>query len=113
LSKPGTADTADAETKDSLREKETLQKSIRNMERVMDGLLRSSLKALGVLALCVWVFVLAAVAVDMLNLDWLDRLSFTVNRVFGNPAVRAAGVNRNNSSARNNTFRSLGSGMRR
>ena len=95
-------------------EKETLQKSIQRMEVTMDGLLRSSLKVLGVLALCVWVFVMITVVVDMLGLDWLDRLSFSANRMIGSPTVRA-GSNRagGGSSARGDTLRSMGSGVRR
>jgi hypothetical protein len=69
---------------------ESLQKSIQSMERMTDGLLRSSFKVMGILALGVWIFVVITVIVDMLGLDWLDRASsYSSNRVVGNPQARS------------------------
>ena len=106
--------------------KESLKKSVQSMEMTMDGLLRSSFKLLGILALCVWIFVVFSVIADMMGLDWLDRLSFSANRVLGSPTVRASNrptgfnFNRNTgttatggSAVRSERFRSLGSGVRR
>ena len=100
--------------------KESLRQAIQSMEMTMDGLLRSSFKLLGILALCVWIFVVFSVVSDMMGLDWLDRLTFSANRVLGNPTVRASGnrnaFNRSNmssASSRNDRFRSFGTGVRR
>ena len=105
------ADAADtAETR-----KETLRKSIQRMEITMDELLRSSFKVLSILALGVWILVVASVVMDMLGLDWLDRLSFSTHRIMGNPTARASHNNSRseNSGRRNEALRSMGSGMRR
>ena len=116
------ADGMEGGIKEEARRKESLKQSIQKMEITMDGLLRSSFKLLGVLALCVWIFVMISVVADMAGLDWLDRLSFSANRILGNPTVRAsnrpAGYNSNttlrgNAGARNDRFRSLGAGVRR
>ena len=86
----------------------------------MDGLLRSSFKVLGILGLCVWAFVTFSLIVDMLGLNWLDRLSFSPNRIVGNPTARSGrsgfgsfGSGSGRSGGRGDTFRSLGSGVRR
>jgi xanthine/uracil/vitamin C permease (AzgA family) len=80
-----------ATEKERQSEKEALQKSIKHLETTMDGFLRSSFKILGALALCVWVFVVFTVVVDMLGLNWLDRMGyFSSNRITGNPSVRSA-----------------------
>ncbi len=69
-----------------------------------------ALRLLGVLAVCVWLFVTVTVVVDMLGLDWLDRLSTTANRFLGTPSDRS--VTRG-AAVRNSTLRSIGSGFRR
>ena len=119
-----TPDTEEMEEKlgRETRKNESLKQSVQSMEMTMDGLLRSSFKMLGILALCVWIFVVLSVVTDMMGLDWLDRLSFSANRILGNPTVRAAnrpaGYNSNtilrgSATARNDRLRSLGSGVRR
>jgi xanthine/uracil/vitamin C permease (AzgA family) len=88
--------------------------ALRNMESVMDGLLRSSFRVLGVLALGVWLFVIASVIIDALGLDWLDSLSFQANRFWGSPATRSSyGATHRSGRDRVNVFRSLGSVLRR
>ena len=79
------------ERDDESRKRDFVRRSMREMESLFDGLLRSSFRVLGVLALCVWLFVMLSVALDVLELDWMDRLSFTANRILGNPIVRARG----------------------
>jgi len=54
-----------------------------DIEGVMDNLLRSSFKILGILALGVWVFVIASVIIDSLGLNWLDGVSSQANRFWG------------------------------
>ncbi|MDR3230550.1 MAG: hypothetical protein LBT65_03850 [Synergistaceae bacterium] len=88
-------------------------KALREMERMVDGLLRSSFRILGVLALCVWLFVAVSVIVDVLGLDWLDNLSFRANRLWGDPTVRAGYGARTGGGSRSDALRSLGSGLRR
>ena len=87
-------------------------RSVKDLESMTDRLLKSSFRIIGVLALCVWVFVVVTVVLDMLGLDWLDNLDFRANRFWGNPPERsvATGPARLN---RNNILRSLGSGVRR
>ena len=89
------------------------QTSARDLEKLTDVLLRSSFRVIGILAICVWVFVVFSVVVDMLGLDWLDNLSFRANRFWGNPAVRAGTSGSGGGNSRNNILRSLGSGVRR
>ena len=78
-----------SESKQKARQKDLLQRSIQHMEMTTDGLLKSSFKILGVLALGVWIFIIASVVVDMLGLDWMSRLSFSTNRAVGSPTVRS------------------------
>ena len=91
--------------------RDSRQRTIQNMEAMMDEFLRSSLKILGALAICVWLFIMFTVVVDMLGLNWLDRVSFSAHRVWGGPTTRA--FTRSHSNFRNDTVRSLGSGVRR
>lgn len=90
------------------REEETL----RELESMTDRLLRSSFRVLGILALCVWLFVIATIVSDILGLGWMDRLSFQTNRLWGDPTVRA-GARSSQSGNRNSVLRSLGSGLRK
>ena len=123
-SSPDAADTRETYRYDNTREKESIKTNIQRMEATMDGFLKSSFKVLGVLALCVWAFVTFSLIVDMLGLNWLDRLSFSPNRVVGSPTVRAgrsgSGLNLSagggggaRSGTRGGTLRSMGSGLRR
>ena len=82
---------------------------VRSMETQMDGLLKSSFKLLGILGLCVWIFVIAAVFMDT---DW-SNIIVSANRVIGNPAARASFTNESaarNAAARyrNGVLRSMG-----
>ena len=79
-----------SEPKQKASQKELLHRSIQRMEMTTDGLLRSSFKVLGILALGMWIFIIASVLVDMLGLDWMGRLSFSANRVIGSPTARSA-----------------------
>jgi len=112
---PGAANTAETEETEKPDGKDLLLKSIKKMETTMDGLLLSSFKVLGILALGVWVFVVASVVMDMFGLNWTNRLSFSGNRVVGNPTVRAGYNNSRseNSGRRNEALRTMGSSMRR
>jgi len=97
--------------------KEDIQKSIQRMESNMDSLLRSSVKVLGILAICVWFFVAFSFVTDMLGLYWTDRIS-SPNRVIGNPAARSTTGTTNRvtparGSARNDRMREMGSSFRR
>jgi len=107
---------AEAEKPHQDTRKEEIQKSIRHMELTMDSLLRSSVKVLGFLAICVWLFVAFSFITDMLDLYWTDRIS-SPNRAIGNPAARSAGnVNRSapaRGNVRNDRMRELGSSFRR
>jgi hypothetical protein len=86
---------------------------VRDLEITTDNLLRSSFRILGMLALVVWLFVIASVIIDVLGLDWLDRLNFQTNRLTGDPYARSAYNPRNQGVNRGNVFQSLGSGLRR
>ena len=112
-----TTATTEMDRREKLSPGETLQKSIQHMEITMESFLRSSIKVLSVLALCVWIFVMISVVVDMLGLDWLDRLSFSTNRLIGSPTARANrsafNYNRAGGASRGNTLRGIGSGLRR
>ena len=90
---PDAEDTIETDRHERTDRREPLQKTIQSMETTMDGLLRSSFKALGALAICVWIFVMFSLVVDMLGFNWLDRLSFNANRLIGNPTVRGSAVN--------------------
>ena len=109
------ADEADLDAREraAAREsaRESRQRTIRNMEAMMDGFLRSSLRILGLLAICVWAFVIFSVIVDALGLNWLDRVSFSAHRAWSGPTTRA--FSRSTPNFRNDTLRSLGSGVRR
>lgn len=115
----GTVETAETEATekklDEKDEKELLRKSIHKLELTMDEFLRSSFRVLGILAIGVWIFVVASVVMDMLGLDWLARLSFTANRIIGNPTVRASynSPRSAESGRRSEAIRSMGSNMRR
>ena len=80
--------------------KKSMQRIIRKMETKIDGLLKSSFNLVAVLALCVWLFVIAFVTMDMLGIDWSNRTSRS-NQVLGSPTARA-GLN-NASTARSAT----------
>ena len=117
------ANTRETGRDETARRKESLNNTVQRMETTMDGLLRSSFRILGVLALCVWAFVTLSLIVDMLGLNWLDRLSFSSNRVIGNPTVRSGRSSSGFSftgaggsggaRGRGDTVRSMGSGLRR
>ncbi len=94
---------------ESRREKEAL----RELESMADRLLRSSFRVLGILALCVWLFVIASVVFDLLGLDWADRLSFHANRLWGDPSVRSVRSASQSGTNSNSVLRSLGSGLRK
>ena len=108
--------------KEMAREKESLKKSVQNMEKVMDNLLKSSFMVMAILGLCVWFVVVAVVVMDMMDFDWQDRLGFLStnrsHRALGSPTTRA-GFNSGTRSttggnrSRTDTIRQLGSGMRR
>ncbi|MDR3265222.1 MAG: hypothetical protein LBT15_04325 [Synergistaceae bacterium] len=109
--KNGAADTDEEKKAAEIRS----AKAMRDMERMVDGLLRSSFRVLGVLALFVWLFVAASVVIDALGLDWLDNLSFRANRLWGDPTVRSGYATQSGGAPRGNgnILRSLGSGLRR
>jgi len=116
FSQPSSTAQTEMDRKEVAREKESLQKTVQNMERSMDVFLKSSLKILGILALCVWIFVVAVVVMDMLNLDWLDMHGFSSNRVLGAPSARSSFNSGSTGSAgrdRSTMLRHLGSGIRR
>ena len=69
----------------STNEKKSLQGIIREMEIKTDGLLKSSLKLVGVLGLCVWLFVIAFV---VMGTDWSNKTTWA-NHVSGSPTTRA------------------------
>jgi xanthine/uracil/vitamin C permease (AzgA family) len=95
----------------TLKEKQAAAERVKNMESLMERLLRSSFRVLGALAAIVWLFVVASVIVDALGLDWLDNVSFQTHRLFGDPTVRAAG-NRSQ-IGRGGTLQLLGSGLKK
>ena len=109
------ADLTEMDRRESARRKEVMDSTIQRMETSMDGFLRSSFKVLGVLALCVWMFVTFSLIVDALGLSWLDRLSFSANRVMGSPVVRGRTSSSSSftTGGRGDTFRSMGAGFRR
>ena len=94
--------------KAKLREKETLQ----DLESVADRLLRSSLRVLGILALSVWLFIIASVVLDVLGFDWMERLSFRTNQMWGDPTTRSGARSPQSGAGRGHVLRSLGSGLR-
>ncbi|MDR1732301.1 MAG: hypothetical protein LBR61_09455 [Synergistaceae bacterium] len=111
--KPAVDEEKDEE--DRQKEEARRRSTLREMERLTDRMLRSSFKVLGILALCIWFFVVASVIIDALGLDWLDSLSFQANRIWGDPATRATSntSQTSNSSNRTNILRSIRSGLRR
>jgi len=98
-------------------QKENISKSIKRMEGSMDTLMRSSIRVLGAVAICVWLFVAASFVMDIFGFDWMDRLtSVSSNRIAGNPAVRSTGGARSTparSDVRNDRLREMGSVFRR
>ena len=110
---------------------EAVQKSIQSMEMTTDGLLKSSFKILGVLAICLWAFVTFSLVADSIGFSWQDRFGFSDNRtvgVVGNPMIRATGSGTGfnfggatrgggggggQARTRNETLRFMGSGLRR
>jgi hypothetical protein len=91
-------------------------KALREMEKLTDSLLRSSFRVLGVLALCVWLFIIASVVIDAMGLDWLDNLSFRAASLWGDPFTRSGYVTQPRNApggTQGNVLRSLGSGLRR
>jgi len=106
---------AEAGTPHENARKENVQKSIQRMEITMDRLLRSSVKVLGALAICIWLFVAVFFVADMLGLYWSDWIS-SPHRATGNPAIRsAAGTARSTparSGARNDRAREMGASFR-
>ena len=112
------SDTADmeADERHESAHKENVQKSIQRMEVTMDGLLRSSVKVLGAVAICVWIFVAFSFVMDMFGLDWMDRFYLSSHRVVGNPAVRSGtGAGRGTpvrGDARGDRLREMGAGFR-
>jgi len=101
----------------STDEKKSLQRIIRKMETKTDGLLKSSFKLVGVLGLCVWLFVIAFVAMDMLGIDWSNKTTWA-NHVLGSPTIRA-GFNSGSTARgatganRNDALLAMGSTFRR
>ncbi|MDR1873481.1 MAG: hypothetical protein LBQ90_00500 [Synergistaceae bacterium] len=93
------------------------RRMLRDLENLTDRLLRSSFRVLGILALCVWLFVVVSVVVDVLGLDWLDNLSFRANRLWGDPYMRATYNDSQSRGAQGGTrgtiLRSISSGLRR
>ena len=75
------SDAADAENK-----AESAQKSIQRMETTLDRLLKSSFRVMGIVALCVWFFVMFSLIMDLLGLDWIGS---SANRALGSPTARA------------------------
>lgn len=68
------------------------EKSIQRMETSMDRLLRSSIKILGGVAVCVWLFLAFSFVADMFGFHWMDRLTSTSShRIVGSPAARSGG----------------------
>ncbi|NLL37161.1 MAG: hypothetical protein GX256_06530 [Fretibacterium sp.] len=89
---------------------------IRDMEKASDVLVRSSFRAIGVLALVTWLFLSLVLLFDSMDLDLMDRLSYKVRSIWGNPVVRAGGTSTTGDrlgNRRQDTFKSLGSGLRR
>ena len=122
LLKYGPSGNAGGKEGEKAAQRESLQKSIQNMEMMTDGLLKSSFRVLGALALCVWIFIVASFIAEILGLDWADRMSFSTNRMWGstvarsaynNPNIQRSGTfggntansNRTNNNRANNTFR--------
>ena len=84
----------------------------KELESMADELLKSSFRIVGVLGLCVLAFIMVTIVIDLLQLDWLDKLSFRANRFWGNPAARST-VSETSRTNRDDIWRSMGSRMRR
>jgi len=102
---------------ESIDRKKPMQRIIRKMETKTDDLLRSSFKLMGVLALCIWFFVIAFVAMDMMGIDWSNK-NISANHVLGNSPIRSAfnsGSTARTASGenRNVIFLAMGSNFRR
>jgi len=74
---------------DIINIKKNIQKTIQRREITMDSLLMSSFKILGLLAICVWIFVAFSFVMDSLGDNWADKLGFSSHRISGSPIIHS------------------------
>lgn len=86
---------------------------LRRMERMTDRLLLSSFKVIGVLAVAMWLFLGLTVLLDLMGINWADRISLTARRFWGSPVYNHAPARPNTPSGRNDILRSLGDKLRK
>ncbi len=87
---------------------------LRRAERATDHFLRSSFRVIGILAIVMWLFLGATVVLDLLGIDWMDRISSRARTFWGSPVYNRAPVTTTHApTKRNNILKSLGEKLRK
>ena len=90
------------------------ESEIHRAEKLTDQLLRSSFRVICVLALGMWLALGIVVLLDLMGIDWIDRLSTRARTFWGSPVYRnfpAATVH--TPTRRDNFLKLMGESMRR
>lgn len=92
------------------REKEKIQKEIRQLENSTDSLLRTSFKAVCFLALCLWVAVGVTFLLDAFGIEWAHHVTTRASIYW---RAEISGTGKHKDTARSEMLRSMSLGLKK
>lgn len=92
---------------------ERAQSEIRRAEKATDHFLRSSFRVIGILAVVMWLFLGLTLVLDLMGVNWIDRISGRARAFWGSPVYNQAPVTTHSPASRNSILKSMGEKFRK